>query len=50
MSAAEALETGVLVTYNGQGHLSYGRHQCVRDVVDAYLIDLSLPPGDIECR
>ena len=49
VSAAEALETGVLLTYNGQGHTSYGRHQCVNDVVDDYLIDLFLPPDDIEC-
>ena len=48
-SVAEALETGVLLTYNGQGHTSYGRHQCVDDVVDDYLIDLSLPTDDTEC-
>lgn len=49
VSVAESLETGVLLTYNGTGHTSYGLHQCVDDVVDAYLIDLSVPSGDIEC-
>ena len=49
VAVAESLETGVLLTYNGTGHTSYGLDQCVDDVVDAYLIDLSVPPDDIEC-
>ena len=49
VAVAEALETGVLLTYNGQGHTSYGRHPCVDEVVDNYLIDLVLPSEDIEC-
>lgn len=48
-AAAEALETGVLLTCNGTGHTSYGRHPCVDEVVDSYLIDLVLSPEDIEC-
>ena len=49
VAVAESLETGVLLTYSGTGHTSYGLDQCVDDVVDAYLIDLSVPPDDIEC-
>ena len=49
VSVAEALETGVLLTFNGQGHTSYGRHPCVDEVVDNYLIDLVLSTEDIEC-
>ena len=49
VAVAEVLETGVLLTYNGQGHTSYGRHPCVDQVVDDYLIDLILPPNDVEC-
>ena len=49
VAVAEALETGVLLTYNGTGHTSYGLHPCVDEVVDNYLIDLVLPPEDIEC-
>jgi pimeloyl-ACP methyl ester carboxylesterase len=49
VAVAESLETGVLLTYNGTGHTSYGLDQCVDDVVDAYLIDLSVPSEDIEC-
>lgn len=49
VAVAEELETGVLLTYNGTGHTSYGFHQCVDDAVDSYLIDLELPAEDIEC-
>ncbi len=49
VAVAEELETGVLLTYNGTGHTSYGLHQCVDDVADSYLIDLELPAEDIEC-
>ncbi len=49
VAVAEQLETGVLLTYNGTGHTSYGLDPCVDDVVDAYLIDLELPAEDIEC-
>ncbi|MCY3909908.1 MAG: alpha/beta hydrolase [bacterium] len=49
VSAAAALENGVLLTYNGQEHTSYRRHPCVTQVVDDYLIDLVLPSSDIEC-
>lgn len=49
VAVAEALENGVLLTYNGQGHTSYGQHPCVDQVVDNYLIDLILPPNDVEC-
>ena len=49
VSATAALETGVLLTYNGRGHLSYRRHPCVTQVVDDYLVDLILPSSDIEC-
>ena len=49
VAVAKALETGVLLTYSGQGHTSYGRHPCVDEVVDNYLIDLVLSSEDIEC-
>ena len=49
VAVAETLETGVLLTYNGTGHTSYGQHLCVDEVVDNYLIDLVLPSEDIEC-
>ncbi len=48
-AVAEMLEHGTLLTYNGKGHLSYGRSRCVDEVVDDYLIDLVLPTGNQEC-
>ena len=49
VSAAAALENGVLLTHNGREHTSYRNHPCVTQVVDDYLIDLALPTSDIEC-
>ncbi len=50
VAVAGMLENRTLLTYNGQGHLSYGRSPCVDKMVDDYLIDLTLPPGDQECH
>ncbi len=49
VAVAEALATGVLVTYNGQGHTSYGSSTCVDEIVDEYLINLTVPPDGTEC-
>jgi pimeloyl-ACP methyl ester carboxylesterase len=51
-SAAEAvnkeLAGSVLLTRNGYGHTSYDKSECIRQVVDGYLIDLTLPaPGTV---
>ncbi len=47
---ADNLESGALLTYEGQGHTSYGSSACVDDVVAAFLIDVRVPdPGTI-CR
>ncbi len=43
------LEGSVLVTRDGEGHTSYGRNACIGQAVDAYLIDLELPPADTVC-
>ncbi|GAA0497626.1 alpha/beta hydrolase [Paractinoplanes deccanensis] len=40
---------GVLVTYEGTGHASSTRSTCMRDVADAYLIDLTVPPRGTSC-
>jgi pimeloyl-ACP methyl ester carboxylesterase len=44
---AAQLATGVLVTLDGDGHTAYraGGRKCVREVVDAYLVDLAVPPA-----
>jgi pimeloyl-ACP methyl ester carboxylesterase len=42
---------GVLVTHVGDGHTAYGYHRsaCVEDVVDAYLISLTVPKPGTRC-
>ncbi|MGY1603295.1 alpha/beta hydrolase [Geodermatophilus sp. SYSU D00815] len=46
---AEELESGVLLTWQGQGHTSYPKTPCVTDAVDAYLIDLTAPSDGLTC-
>ncbi|MFY1655643.1 alpha/beta hydrolase [Solwaraspora sp. WMMB762] len=46
---AESLGTGVLVTHEGDGHTAYPHVACVADVVDAYLIDLTVPDDGLTC-
>ena len=51
VGAAESLDHSLLVSYDGQGHTSYGKSDCVDNIVDDYFIDLVLPPGDVvECE
>ncbi|MEO3772848.1 alpha/beta hydrolase [Micromonospora sp. B9E7] len=40
---------GVLLTYQGWGHGSYSTSPCVRQTVDAYLIDRVVPARDASC-
>ncbi len=49
VAMAEDLESGVLVTWQGQGHTSYPRTPCVTDAVNAYLIDLVAPQDGLTC-
>ena len=50
VSLAEQLETGVLVTFDAEGHTAY-RHgnRCIDDAVEAYLVDLTVPPKGLTC-
>jgi pimeloyl-ACP methyl ester carboxylesterase len=43
--AAQLGPAATLVTYQGWGHVVYGRSPCVTSVVDRYLVDLRRPPG-----
>ena len=47
VALAEQLSRGVLLTYDGDGHTVYrtGAPTCVRDVVDAYLLEAAEPPA-----
>jgi len=46
---SKMLAHGHLLSYNGQGHTSYGRDDCVDDAIHRYLIDLVVPPEDPQC-
>ena len=46
---ADGLESGVLLTYRGEGHTSFNSDTCVKDVVRAYLVDLVVPDPGTEC-
>ncbi len=47
---ADQLESGVLVSYEGEGHTAYNKGSaCVNDVVDDYLINGTVPDADPMC-
>ncbi|MFC5930948.1 alpha/beta hydrolase [Cryobacterium melibiosiphilum] len=49
-SLAEQLDSGQLVTYDGEGHTAYNKsNQCVNDAVDDYLLDGIVPATDPLC-
>lgn len=48
-SLADQLESGVLVTYRGEGHTAYGGSACVNGVVDDYLVRGAVPASDPLC-
>jgi pimeloyl-ACP methyl ester carboxylesterase len=49
-SLAETLSSGVLVTYDGDGHTAYGRsNECVDEAVDAYLTEGTVPEDGLTC-
>ncbi|TFC05675.1 alpha/beta hydrolase [Cryobacterium adonitolivorans] len=47
---AAQLDSGQLVTYEGEGHTAYNKsNSCVNDAVDRYLIDGTVPAADPMC-
>lgn len=48
-SLADQLESGTLVTYEGEGHTAYGKSSCINKVVDDYLLTGAVPDGDPRC-
>jgi pimeloyl-ACP methyl ester carboxylesterase len=47
---ASGLESGHLITFNGDGHTAYTRsNACVDDAVDAYLLKGRVPPAGLRC-
>ncbi|MEO6700517.1 MAG: alpha/beta hydrolase, partial [Jatrophihabitantaceae bacterium] len=43
---AKALGSGVLLSWDGEGHTAYPKTSCIRTKVDSYLISDTLPAGD----
>ncbi len=48
-AVAEQLRSGVLISYDGHHHGSYGFSDCVTQLVDDYLLDLTVPDADVDC-
>ena len=46
---AQDLHSGVLLTWQGEGHTAYPKTDCVTQAVDAYLIDLTAPQDGLTC-
>jgi pimeloyl-ACP methyl ester carboxylesterase len=46
---AAGLADGHLLVFDGEGHTAYGRDACVDRVVEAYLVDGSLPAPGARC-
>ena len=47
---AEQLSSGVLLTWQGEGHTAYGRsNDCVRGAVDAFLLEGTVPAEGTRC-
>ena len=46
---ANMLGVGHVVTWQGEGHTAYPQTTCIRAAVDAYLINLSVPPDGLTC-
>ena len=50
VSLADQLESGVLVSYEGEGHTAYNKsNACVSGAVESYLIDGTVPSADPKC-
>lgn len=47
---AKQLDSGVLVTWKGNGHTAYGRaNECLTSTVDAYFVDGKVPAAGTSC-
>ena len=48
-ATSRLLENSRLLSYAGWGHTAYGRNTCTQEYVDAYLLDVTLPPVGTVC-
>lgn len=50
VALADQLSSGVLITYEGEGHTAYnGESACVNDAVEEFLINDVVPTDDLAC-
>jgi pimeloyl-ACP methyl ester carboxylesterase len=49
-SVNQQLASSVLLTREGNGHVSYDKSSCAKAAINAYLIDLTLPAAGTVCR
>lgn len=50
VALADQLASGVLVSYEGEGHTAYNKsNACVNEAVESYLIDGTVPTADPKC-
>jgi pimeloyl-ACP methyl ester carboxylesterase len=49
VNLARSLTTGVLLSWDGEGHTSYGSSACVDQKVNAYLINRTAPSSSTTC-
>lgn len=49
VSLAEQLESGVLLSYDGEGHTAYGENRCVDRAVERYLLTGETPEPGLRC-
>ena len=47
---AEELDSGVLVTREGESHTAYLTSSCVQRAVDEYLLELTVPKAGLTCQ
>lgn len=48
-SLAEQLQSGVLLTFEGEGHTAYGENECVNDIVERYFLTGAVPEDGMVC-
>ena len=49
VASSKLLRNARLLSYAGWGHTAYGRSECTREYIDAYLVSGALPPVGTVC-
>jgi pimeloyl-ACP methyl ester carboxylesterase len=50
VALAKELDSGVLITHQGEGHTAFQSSACVERAVDRYLVDLTVPKPGVVCK